>query len=83
MSDMFAVLHVDTCGDVVEQVSEVTSSHVKLLQPHFSPWGAMIRKKLGFTVKLFYDVLIYKTIKTALTLHVYLVPPDPALKQVI
>ncbi|KAK5922240.1 hypothetical protein CgunFtcFv8_019519 [Champsocephalus gunnari] len=26
----FAVLHIDDCGDVVEKVSEVTSSHVKL-----------------------------------------------------
>ncbi|XP_049898906.1 NACHT, LRR and PYD domains-containing protein 1 homolog isoform X3 [Epinephelus moara] len=41
--DKFAVLHVDTCGDVVEQVSEVTSSHVKLSQPAFSPRGVLMR----------------------------------------
>ncbi|KAM9335527.1 NACHT, LRR and PYD domains-containing protein 1b allele 2-like [Symphorus nematophorus] len=83
ISDMFAVLHVDTCGDFVEQASEVTASHVKLFQPVFSPRGAMIWKKLRFHVKVFYDVLIYKTTKTALTLHVYLVPPDPVLQQAV
>ncbi|KAI3376232.1 hypothetical protein L3Q82_016740 [Scortum barcoo] len=83
ISDMFAVRHVDSCGDFVEQVSEVTSSHVKLFQAVFSPRGAMILKKLSFPVKVRYDVLIYKTIKTALTLHVYLVPPDPVLKQAV
>ncbi|XP_071315161.1 protein NLRC3-like isoform X2 [Trachinotus anak] len=83
ISEMFAVLHVDTCGDFVEQVSGVTSSHVKLLQPVFSPRGVMIRKKLGFPVKVFYDVLIYKTVKADLTLHVYLVPPDPVQQQAV
>ncbi|XP_067436397.1 NLR family CARD domain-containing protein 3-like isoform X2 [Thunnus thynnus] len=83
ISNIFAVLHVDNCGDFVEKVSEVTSSHVKLLQPHFSPRGVMIRKKLGFPVKVFYDVLIYQTNKASLTLHVYLVPPDPVLQQAV
>eukprot|EP00064_Thunnus_orientalis_P020657 superscaffoldBa00005805_g20799 len=43
----------------------------------------MIRKKLGFPVKVFYDVLIYQTNKASLTLHVYLVPPDPVLQQAV
>ncbi|XP_042371716.1 NACHT, LRR and PYD domains-containing protein 1 homolog, partial [Plectropomus leopardus] len=81
MSDMFAVLHIDTCGDFLEQVFEVTSSHVKLIQPVFSPRLVMIRKRLGLPVKVFYDVWIYMTIQSALTLHIYLVPPDPALKK--
>ncbi|XP_029310694.1 NACHT, LRR and PYD domains-containing protein 1a-like isoform X2 [Cottoperca gobio] len=81
MSDMFKVLHVDTCGDFVEQVSEVTSYHVKLFQPDFSPLGAMIRRTFGLPVKVFYDTLIYRTHKEFLTLDVYLVPPDPAVKQ--
>nr|XP_033465968.1 NACHT, LRR and PYD domains-containing protein 12-like isoform X1 [Epinephelus lanceolatus] len=81
MSDMFVVLHLDTCGDVLEQVSEVTSSHVKLVQPVFSPRMVMIRKILRLPVKLFYDVLIFMKIQDALTLHVYLVPPDPALQK--
>lgn len=82
MSDMFAVLHVDTCGDVVEQVSEVTSSHIKLLQPNFSPIGGIILMKLGFPVYYDYEVLIYKTKKEFLTLDIYVVPPDHALQQV-
>ncbi|XP_059210762.1 NACHT, LRR and PYD domains-containing protein 1a allele 5-like [Centropristis striata] len=81
MSDMFAVLHVENCGDFVEKVSEVTSSHVKLLQPTFSPIGVMFRQLLGFPVSVFYDVLMYKTVKAFLTLDVYLVPPDPALQK--
>ncbi|XP_042368627.1 NACHT, LRR and PYD domains-containing protein 1 homolog [Plectropomus leopardus] len=80
MSDMFAVLHIDTCGDFLE-VFEVTSSHVKLIQPVFSPRLVMIRKILGLPVKVFYDVWIYMTIQSALTLHIYLVPPDKALKK--
>ncbi|XP_038586830.1 NACHT, LRR and PYD domains-containing protein 1 homolog [Micropterus salmoides] len=78
-SDMFAVLHMDTCGDIVEQVSDVTSSHVKLHQTTFSPRGVMM--KLGFPVKVYCDVLIYKTKKEFLTLHVYLVPPDQYIQQ--
>lgn len=83
VSDMFAVLHVDSCGDFVEQASEVTSSHIKLHQPTFSPRGAMIRMKLGLPVKVYYDVLIYKTKKEFLTLHVYLLPPDRDIQQIV
>ncbi|XP_049923701.1 sterile alpha motif domain-containing protein 9-like isoform X4 [Epinephelus moara] len=79
MSDMFVVLHVDTCGDVLEQVSEVTSSHVKLLRTTFTPIGVMIWKKLG--IPFHFDTLIYKTKKEFLTLDIYLVPPDPSLQQ--
>ncbi|XP_027143513.1 NACHT, LRR and PYD domains-containing protein 1b allele 2-like [Larimichthys crocea] len=81
MSDMFAALHVDSCGDFVEQVSEVTSSHIKLCQPTFTPWGAMILMKLGFRVNVYRDILIYKTNNEFLTLHVYLVPPDRHLQK--
>ncbi|KAL7395357.1 hypothetical protein ABVT39_015098 [Epinephelus coioides] len=79
--DKFAVLHIDTCGDIVEQVSEVTSSHVKLSQPAFSPRGVLMRA--GFSVKIHCKVLIYKTTKTSLTLHVYVIPCDPALEEKI
>ncbi|KAF1378112.1 hypothetical protein PFLUV_G00186720 [Perca fluviatilis] len=82
MSDNFAVLHIDTCGDVWRKVSEVTRCHVKLLQPTFSPISVVIRRIFGFPVKVFYNVLIYmKKHQAALTLHVYLVPPDEFLKQ--
>ncbi|KAK2862902.1 hypothetical protein Q5P01_002435 [Channa striata] len=82
-SDMFAVLHVDSCGDVLEKVSEVTSSHIKLLHPTFSPRGAIIRMKLGLSVKAFYDVLIFKTNKEFLTLHIYLVPLDSHIQETV
>ncbi|XP_042279678.1 uncharacterized protein LOC121905496 isoform X2 [Thunnus maccoyii] len=80
--DKFAVLHIDACGDVVEDVSEVTSSHVKLSEPVFSPRAVLM--KLGFPVKIKCNVLIYyKPNTTFLKLHVYLIPHDPALKQTV
>nr|XP_024654910.1 sterile alpha motif domain-containing protein 9-like isoform X3 [Maylandia zebra] len=81
MSDIFRVLHVDSSGGYLEQVSEMTSSHVKLNKPEFSLRGAMILKKLGLYLKVFADVLIYMQITSGLTLHVYLVPHDPLLQQ--
>ncbi|KAM6935594.1 uncharacterized protein PEZ65_005935, partial [Lycodopsis pacificus] len=78
--DKFAVLHIDDCGDVVEKVSEVTSSHVKLCEPVFSLKMAILRL-LGLSVEINCNVLIYKTDKTSLTLDVYLIPQDPGLQQ--
>lgn len=75
----FAVLHISDCGDVVEQVPEVTSSHVKLAEPVFSPRAVLM--KAGFPVKVNCNVLIYKTNTAYLTLHVYLIPRDPGLQQ--
>ncbi|XP_034009272.1 uncharacterized protein LOC117500509 isoform X2 [Trematomus bernacchii] len=78
----FAVLHIDDCGDVVEKVSEVTSSHVKLSEPVFSPRAVLM--KMGFPVKIHCNVLIYSKAYTSCTvLHVYLTPLDPALKEAI
>ncbi|TDH11451.1 hypothetical protein EPR50_G00060940 [Perca flavescens] len=77
--DKFAVLHIDDCGDSVEKVSEVTSSHVKLSEPVFSL--KMVLVKVGFSVEIRCKVLIYKTNIPFLTLHVYLIPPDPAVQQ--
>uniref|UniRef100_UPI0037E81963 caspase recruitment domain-containing protein 8-like n=1 Tax=Semicossyphus pulcher TaxID=241346 RepID=UPI0037E81963 len=77
----FAVIHMDSCGDVVEQASEVTPSHVKLSDASFSPRGVLMRA--GFPVKIRCKVLIYKTSKAFLTLHVYVIPRDPALQQAI
>ncbi|XP_067456890.1 centromere-associated protein E-like isoform X2 [Thunnus thynnus] len=79
--DKFAVLHIDACGDVVEKVSEVTSSHVKLSKLIFSPRAVLM--KVGFPVKIKCNVLIYKTNTAFLTLHVYLIPRDPGLGQVM
>ncbi|KAM4568364.1 uncharacterized protein V3H82_012564 isoform 2-T2 [Fundulus diaphanus] len=77
--EWFAVLHMDDCGDAVEKVSEVSSAHVKLYEPIFSPRAALM--KIGFPVKISCKVLIYQTNTAFLTLHVYLIPRDPALQQ--
>nr|XP_029138704.1 uncharacterized protein LOC110004728 [Labrus bergylta] len=77
----FAVLHIDDCGDVVEQVSEVTPCHVKLAEPVFSPKGVLIR--VGARVKTRCSVLIFKNNKAFLKLNVYLIPCDPGLRQEI
>lgn len=39
--------------------------------------------RAGFPVKINCSVLIYKTNKAFLTLHVYLIPCDPGLQEVI
>ncbi|XP_049424567.1 uncharacterized protein LOC125883944 [Epinephelus fuscoguttatus] len=78
--DKFAVLHIDDCGDVVERVSEVTSSHVKLSEPVFS-LKLILVKYLGLSVEIHCKVLIYKADTPSLKLHVYLIPPDRALIQ--
>ncbi|XP_054878902.1 NACHT, LRR and PYD domains-containing protein 1b allele 2-like [Poeciliopsis prolifica] len=75
----FAVLHMDHCGDAVEKVSEVSPSHVRLTEPVFSPRAVLMRA--GFPVKVYCNVLLYRTNTAFLTLHVYLVPRDPALQQ--
>ncbi|XP_074538984.1 uncharacterized protein LOC141800390 [Halichoeres trimaculatus] len=82
ISDNFKVLHIDECGDVVENVSEVTPSHAKLSEPVFSPRGVLM--KVGFPVKISCCVLIYYKPNTPfLKLRVYLIPCDPALQQTV
>lgn len=79
--DTFAVLHIDDCGDVVEKVSEVTPSHVKLTEPNFSIIAALIR--FIFPPKIScYMLMYYKPNTSFLKLHVYLIRQDPALEQV-
>lgn len=80
VSDKFAVLHNDTFGNFLEQVSDATSRHVKLFHPNFSTHGVL--RRAGFPVKAHCNVLIYQTKKAPPTLHVYLIPCDPALQQV-
>ncbi|XP_016518370.1 NACHT, LRR and PYD domains-containing protein 1b allele 2-like [Poecilia formosa] len=77
--EQFAVLHMDDCGDAVEKVSEVSPSHVKLAEPVFSPRAVLMRA--GFPVKVYCNMLLYRTNTAFLTLHVYLIPRDPALQQ--
>ncbi|XP_049901705.1 uncharacterized protein LOC126391181 isoform X5 [Epinephelus moara] len=83
--DKFAVLHIDDCGDAVEKVSEVTSSHVKLSDPDFSLLMVLL-DWLGLPVEINCMVLIYSKIlaassQTSLTLHVYLTPCDLGLQE--
>ncbi|KAM3615307.1 uncharacterized protein V6R79_026399 [Siganus canaliculatus] len=78
--DQFAVLHIDDCGDAVEKVTEVTTSHVKLPNPTFS-LNMVLVKWLGFSVEIACKVLIYENKTTSLELHVYLIPRDAGLEE--
>ncbi|XP_054878868.1 NACHT, LRR and PYD domains-containing protein 1b allele 5-like [Poeciliopsis prolifica] len=78
----FAVLHVGDCGDVLEKATRVTKTHVGLTEPVFSLLGAL--RNLFFSPRIICNTLIYYQPKTSyLKMHVYLIPPDPALKQEI
>ncbi|XP_077387954.1 uncharacterized protein LOC144025607 isoform X2 [Festucalex cinctus] len=81
--EKFAVVRLDSDGHAVEKVSEVTPSHVKLPHPVFSARGVLLWfcHWVGFPVSLKCKVLIYRTKKTFLTLHVYVIPSDPALEE--
>lgn len=78
--DKFAFLHQEQSGNFLEEVSEVTSSHVRLFERSFSTNGVLI--KAGFPVKVHCNVLIYQAKQKRLTLHVHLIPRDPARQQV-
>ncbi|XP_030606100.1 uncharacterized protein LOC115794631 [Archocentrus centrarchus] len=78
--DKFAVLHIDDCGDVVEKVSEVTPSHVKLMEPNFSLIGALISFFFPPKINCFM-LMYYKPNTSFLKLHVYPMRQDPALEQ--
>ncbi|KAM4568376.1 NACHT, LRR and PYD domains-containing protein 1b allele 5-like [Fundulus diaphanus] len=75
----FAVLHVNDCGDVLEKVTGVTATHVRIRDPVFSLLAALIN--YFFPPKITCNTLIYYLPKTPfLKLHIYLIPLDPALK---
>ncbi|XP_030604841.1 uncharacterized protein LOC115793839 isoform X1 [Archocentrus centrarchus] len=78
--DKFAVLHIDDCGDVVEKVSEVTPSHVKIMEPNFSLIGALISFFFPLKISCFM-LMYYKPNTSFLKLHVYPIRQDPALEQ--
>ncbi|XP_039475768.1 NACHT, LRR and PYD domains-containing protein 1b allele 3-like [Oreochromis aureus] len=80
--DKFAVVHIDDCGDVVEKVSEVTPTHVKLTEPNFSTIGDIIRSIFPPKISC-YMLMYYKPNTSFLKLHVYLIRQDPALEQEI
>ncbi|XP_035991414.1 uncharacterized protein LOC105923587 isoform X3 [Fundulus heteroclitus] len=75
----FAVLHVNDSGDVLEKVTGVTATHVRIRDPVFSLLAALIN--YFFPPKITCNTLIYYQPKTPfLKLHIYLIPLDPALK---
>uniref|UniRef100_A0A3B3XRJ4 CARD domain-containing protein n=1 Tax=Poecilia mexicana TaxID=48701 RepID=A0A3B3XRJ4_9TELE len=78
----FAVLHVNDCGDVLEKATRVTKTHVGLAEPVFSLLGALIH--FFYHPRISCNTLMYYQPKTSyLKMRVYLIPPDPALKQEI
>lgn len=79
--DKFAILHLDDCGDFVEEVREVTASHVKLNELTYFPKAVVM--KMGPPVKISCNVLLYYKPNTPfLKLHVFVIPNDPALQRV-
>lgn len=78
--DHFRVLHINDCGEVLEEVSEVTASHVKLADPNFSLLAILSR---FIPLRVSCNVLMYyKTNQKFLKLHLYLIPNDAALREV-
>ncbi|XP_036439122.1 sterile alpha motif domain-containing protein 9-like [Colossoma macropomum] len=80
LNDQVRVLDVQDSGMFLE-TCELTHFHAKLLHPTFSPKGFLVRT--GFPVKVHCEVLIYRTLIAHLTLHIYLVPCDPKMIQVV
>ncbi|KAK5614058.1 hypothetical protein CRENBAI_011776 [Crenichthys baileyi] len=77
----FAVLHVNDCGDVLEKVTQVTATHVSLTEPVFSMLAALINYFCPPRITCCNTLIYYQPKMPFLKLHVYLIPPDPALKQ--
>ncbi|MEQ2288610.1 hypothetical protein AMECASPLE_024425 [Ameca splendens] len=78
--DNFAVLHVNDCGDVLEKVTQVTATHVSLTEPVFSMLAALINCIFPPRITCCNTLIYYQPKTPFLKLHVYLIPPDPALK---
>ncbi|KAA0722781.1 Histone H2B 1/2 [Triplophysa tibetana] len=74
VEDAVRVLRVEDSAVSFEKCV-LTRSHAKLLDNTFSAKGLVMRI-LHLFVKVHCKTLIYQTIKTHLTLHVYLIPDD-------
>uniref|UniRef100_A0A3Q2GFS1 FIIND domain-containing protein n=1 Tax=Cyprinodon variegatus TaxID=28743 RepID=A0A3Q2GFS1_CYPVA len=81
--DNFAVLHVTDYGDVLEKVAQVTETHVTLTEPAFSLLGCLLNIFFSPRINCCNTLIYYQPNKPFLKLHVYLILPDPALKQVL
>ncbi|XP_052405496.1 NACHT, LRR and PYD domains-containing protein 1 homolog isoform X1 [Carassius gibelio] len=74
------VLSVEDEGISLESV-ELTRFHAKILKPSFSPKTMLM--KLGISVKVHCDLLIFMTQKNPIILHVYFFPSDSLFKEKI
>ncbi|KAG9337062.1 hypothetical protein JZ751_029830, partial [Albula glossodonta] len=89
LSDRMKVLHVTDSGVSLERVCEVSRFHVKILQPTFSPMGVVVQnlQRLGQRIResrlrVHCHLLVFHGRKKAhLTLHIYLIPDNPALEK--
>ncbi|XP_050992889.1 NACHT, LRR and PYD domains-containing protein 1 homolog [Labeo rohita] len=80
LTESVKVLSVEDDGLTFESV-ELTRFHAKILQPYFSPKTVLM--KLGISVKVHCDLLIFMTQKIPIILHVYFFPSDSLFKEKI
>ncbi|KAL0201454.1 hypothetical protein M9458_004641, partial [Cirrhinus mrigala] len=80
LKESVKVLNVEDDGLTFESV-ELTRFHAKILQPYFSPKTVLM--KLGISVKVHCDLLIFMTQKIPIILHVYFFPSDSLFKEKI
>nr|XP_017212657.2 sterile alpha motif domain-containing protein 9 [Danio rerio]XP_021333748.1 sterile alpha motif domain-containing protein 9 [Danio rerio] len=74
------ILHVEDSGVSFEKC-KLTRFHAKLLDHTFSPKGLLM--KSGRSVNYHCETLIYQTLKSHLTLHVYLIPSDKKMIEAV
>ncbi|XP_073693626.1 NACHT, LRR and PYD domains-containing protein 1 homolog isoform X2 [Garra rufa] len=80
IEDEVRVVHVEDSGISFEKC-KLTRFHAKLLNQSFSPKGLLLRS--GFSVKYHCETRIYKTQKSYLTLHLYLIPSDKTMREAV
>ncbi|KAI1890370.1 hypothetical protein AGOR_G00153030 [Albula goreensis] len=89
LSDRVKVLHVTDSGVSLERVCEVSRFHVKIPQPTFSPMGVVVqnlnrlrrRIRESFLTVHCHLLVFHGRKKAHLTLHIYLIPDNPALEK--
>ncbi|XP_056318471.1 sterile alpha motif domain-containing protein 9 [Danio aesculapii] len=80
VKDDVRILHVEDSGVSFEKC-KLTRFHAKLLDHTFSPKGLLM--KSGRSVNYHCETLIYQTLKSHLTLHVYLIPSDKKMIEAV
>ncbi|KAI7814343.1 NACHT, LRR and PYD domains-containing protein 1 homolog [Triplophysa rosa] len=81
VEDAVQVLHAEDSAVSFEKCV-LTRFHAKLLDNTFSAKGLVMRI-IHLLVKLHCKTLIYQTVKTHLTLHVYLIPDDRHMSKAV